>query len=132
MTLGKWSILPILALVIVTVVGSSSAYAEEKEQMVRLSKLVVDPSHLEAYRSALREEVSASVRLEPGVLTLYAVAEKDRPTHFTILEIYADRDAHEAHIKSPHFLKYKTGTEHMVQSLELIDTIPLVPEMKIK
>ncbi len=128
----NWSILPILALVIVTVASSSSAYAEEKAQMVRLSKLSVDPSHLEAYRSALREEVSASVRLEPGVLTLYAVAEKERPTHFTILEIYADRDAYEAHIKSPHFLKYKTGTEHMVRSLELIDTIPLVPEMKIK
>jgi len=62
MTLGKWSILPILALVIVTVASSSSAYAEEKAQMVRLSKLVVDPSHLEAYQSALREEVILSPR----------------------------------------------------------------------
>jgi quinol monooxygenase YgiN len=109
----NWSILPIFALVIVALAGCSNASAEEKGQMVRLSKLVIDASQLEAYRSALREEVSASVRLEPGVLTLYAVAEKERPTHFTILEIYADRDAYEAHIKSPHFLKYKTGTEHM-------------------
>jgi quinol monooxygenase YgiN len=100
--------------------------------MVRLSKLVIDPSQLEAYRSALREEISASVRLEPGVLTLYAVAETDRPTHFTILEIYAGRVAYEKHIKNPHFLKYKSETERMVQSLELIDTIPLAPEMKIK
>jgi quinol monooxygenase YgiN len=94
--------------------------------MVRLSKLVIDPSQLEAYRSALREEISASVRLEPGVL------ETDRPTHFTILEIYAGRVAYEKHIKNPHFLKYKSETERMVQSLELIDTIPLAPEMKIK
>ena len=128
----NWSILRIFALAIVAVAGCSSASAQEQGQMVRLSKLVIDASQLEVYRSALREEVSASVRLEPGVLTLYAVAEKERPTHFTILEIYADRDAYEAHIKSPHFLKYKTGTEHMVRSLELIDTIPLVPEMKIK
>jgi hypothetical protein len=68
MTLGKWSILPILALAIVTVANSSSAYAEEKAQMVRLSKLVVDPSHREAYQSALREEVSASVRDFDGML----------------------------------------------------------------
>jgi quinol monooxygenase YgiN len=94
--------------------------------MVRLSKLVIDPSQLEAYRSALREEISASVRLEPGVL------ETDRPTHFTILEIYAGRVAYEKHIKNPHFLKCKSETERMVQSLELIDTIPLAPEMKIK
>lgn len=89
-------------------------------------------AHLEAYRSALMKEVNASVRLEPEVLTLHAVAEKDRPTHFTILEIYADRAAYEKHIKSSHFLEYKTATQHMVKSLELIDTVPLVPEMKIK
>lgn len=46
--------------------------------------------------------------------------------------IYADRAAYEQHIKSSQFLKYKTSTEHMVKSLELIDAIPLVPGMKIK
>ena len=44
---------------------------------------------------------------------------------------YPDRAAHEAHIKSAHFLKYKTGTKDMVKSLELIDTVPLVAEIKI-
>ena len=100
--------------------------------MVRLAKLVIDASQLEAYRAYLTEEVNASMEREPGVRTLYAVSEKDQPTHFTILEIYADRGAYEKHIKSPHFLKYKAGTERMVKSLELIDTVPLVPDMKIK
>lgn len=110
----------------------ASEAAPEKSPMVRLAKLVIDPAHLEPYKSALEEEVTASIRLEPGVLTLYAVFERNRPTHLTILEIYADRAAYEQHIKSPHFLKYKAGTEHMVKSLELIDTIPLLPDMKIK
>jgi quinol monooxygenase YgiN len=132
MTLGKWLAHSMVVFAVAMLAVPDSALAQEKEQMVRLSKLVIDPAHLEAYRSALMEEVNASVRLEPGVLTLYAVAEKDRPTHFTILEIYADRAAYQQHIKSPHFLKYKTGTEHMVKSLELVDTVPLVPEMKIK
>jgi quinol monooxygenase YgiN len=120
------------ALAIVLLGGSMSEAAQENPPMVRLSKLVIDVAHLESYKSALKEEVTASVRLEPGVLTLYAVFEKDRPTHVTILEIYADRAAYEQHIKSSHFLKYKTGTEQMVKSLDLIDAIPLVPEMKIK
>ena len=63
---------------------------------------------------------------------MYAVFEKERPTHVTILEMYADRAAYEQHIKSAHFLKYKKGTEHMVKSLELIDTVPLVRGMKIE
>jgi quinol monooxygenase YgiN len=110
----------------------SPAAAEGDQQMVRLAKLVIDAAQLDQYQAALKEEIEASVRLEPGVLTLYAVSEKERPTHITILEIYADRAAYEKHIKTPHFLKYKTGTAQMVKSLELVETVPLVPSMKIK
>jgi 4-carboxymuconolactone decarboxylase len=113
-------------------VAAPGVSAENGGQMVRLAKLVIDEPQLAAYRTFLIEEIEASMRLEPGVRTLYAVAEKDRPTHITILEIYADRSAYEKHIRSPHFLKYKTGTEHMVKSLELVETVPLIAEMKIK
>lgn len=104
----------------------------EQNQMVRLAKLVIDSSQLENYMAALKEEIEASVRLEPGVLTLYAVAEKNNPTHITILEIYADTNAYKAHLQTPHFIKYKAGTKEMVKSLELVETIPLIPGMKIK
>lgn len=102
MTLAKWWSHSLFVVAFSMLAVPNSALAQEKEPMVRLSKLVIDPAHLETYRSALMEEVNASVRLEPGVLTLYALAEKDRPTHFTILEIYADRAAYQQHIKSPH------------------------------
>ena len=72
------------------------------------------------------------MRVEPEVLTLYAVAEKDNPTHITILEIYANKEAYETHLQTPHFIKYKNGTLDMVKSLELVKTIPLIPGMKIK
>jgi quinol monooxygenase YgiN len=54
------------------------------------------------------------------------------PTQFTILEIYASRAAYQQHIETPHFLKYKTATAQMVKALELVEAMPLVPEMKIK
>ena len=72
------------------------------------------------------------MRLEPGVLTLYATFEKERPNRITILEIYANEEAYQSHIKTPHFLKYKQGTLDMVQELELIDSTPLIEDMKIK
>ncbi len=100
--------------------------------MVRLAKLVIDSAQLESYNTLLKEEIEASVKKEPGVLTLYAVAEKNKPTHITILEIYASDEAYQKHIQTPHFLKYKNGTKDMVKSLELIETTPLVPSMKIK
>jgi 4-carboxymuconolactone decarboxylase len=115
-----------------TFVFSYSASAQQKSQMVRLAKLVIDSAKLESYKVMLKEEIETSVRLEPGVLTLYAVSEKDNPTHITILEIYADTAAYKAHLQTPHFMKYKTLSTDMVKSLELVATVPLVPGMKIK
>jgi quinol monooxygenase YgiN len=108
------------------------ASAQEKDQMVRLAKLVIDSTQLDSYRVFLKEEIETSVRVEKGVLTLYAVAEKNKPTHITILEIYADTEAYKAHIQTPHFIKYKNGTKDMVKSLELVEADPLIPSMKIK
>jgi len=105
---------------------------QHKNQMVRLAKLVIDSAQLDSYNAFLKEEIEASIRLEPGVLTLYAVSEKNNPTRITILEIYADSAAYRLHVQTPHFLKYKTGTKDMVRSLELVETTPLIPEMKIK
>ena len=110
----------------------SNASAQNKTQMVRLAKLVIDSTQLETYKSALKEEIETSIKLEPGVLTLYAVFEKDNPTRITILEIYADAESYKAHVQTPHFIKYKTATKDMVRSLELIETVPLLPGMKIK
>ncbi len=100
--------------------------------MVRLAKITVDSAQLENYKALLKEEIETSVRVEPGVLSLYALSEKDRPTHITILEIYADSAAYRSHLQTPHFIKYKTETKEMVKSLELVPVDPLVPGMKIK
>jgi 4-carboxymuconolactone decarboxylase len=115
-----------------TFICLGSVSAQEKNQMVRLAKLVIEPAQLDNYKAILKEEIEASVKLEPGVLTLYAVSEKENPNHITILEIYANKDAYQSHLKTPHFLKYKNATKDMVKSLELAETVPLVPGMKIK
>jgi quinol monooxygenase YgiN len=100
---------------------SEKAMAQQKEQMVRLAKIQVDPSQLDKYNAALKEQMTTAVKLEPGVLTYYAVADKTNPAHITILEIYADTAAYQSHILTPHFKKYKETVQHMVTSLELVD-----------
>lgn len=110
-------------------------YVKEKNSennLVRLSKITVDTAQLDAYNSLLKEEIEASMRHEPGVLTLYATAEKENPNKITILEIYADRAAYEKHLTTPHFKKYKQGTLSMVKDLQLVDVKPLIPGLKIK
>lgn len=96
------------------------------ERMVRIAEIEVDPDQLNAYNLLLAEEIAASVEREPGVLMLHAVAHRDAPHHIRILEVYASKAAYEAHIQTPHFLKYKLGTADMVTALRLVDVDPIL------
>ncbi len=100
--------------------------------MVRIAKLQIDPAQLDAYRAALKEHAETAVRVEAGVLTLYAVAEKDNPANITVFEIYADAAAYQAHLQTAHFKKYKSTTKDMVKSLQLVETDPIVLATKSK
>ena len=103
----------------------------QKNGIVRLSKIEVLPEHLDEYVVFASEVGEVSLRTEPGVLAMYAVADKENPCLITILEIYASKESYENHISSGHFRKYKQGTLHMIKSLELCDQTPLNPANQI-
>jgi len=117
-----------LALALAVLVGTLSAAKGKtmKQPLVRIAELEVDPAQLSAYRDALKEEIATAMRIEPGVLTLYAVSLKDQPNQIRIFETYQDEAAYEAHLQSPHFKKYKAETQGMVKSLRLIETEPIL------
>jgi quinol monooxygenase YgiN len=89
--------------------------------MIRISEIEIHPEYLQGYKNILREEAGASVRLEPGVIAIFPMYQKANPAEVRILEIYASREAYEAHVKAPHFQKYKTSTLAVVKSLRLVD-----------
>ncbi len=89
------------------------------------------PEYLEEYMKMAVEVGRTSLLTEPGVLTMYALAEKEHPCVITILETYASAEAYKAHIASAHFRKYKQGTLHMVKDLKLLDQTELSPANRI-
>ena len=122
----RFLILGGLALTLVLLCACGSTPERTQGRMVRIAELEIDPAQLENYKAELRTEIEASIRLEPGVLALYAVSLTNNPTSIRILETYADTDAYKAHIESLHFKKYKTNTEAMVKSLKLVETDPVL------
>ena len=108
-------------LFMLTLLFSINTMSQEKNQMVRLAKIKVDSLQLDKYNRALKEQMTAAISFEPGVLTYYAVSDKNDPSHVTILEIYADTAAYQKHITTAHFKKYKETVKDMVKSLELVD-----------
>ena len=118
-------------IVLLTLVMSYSyASAQSKTPYVRIAKIVVDSAQLENYKAALKEHAEAAVSKEPGVLTLYAVYDKEQPTNVTVFEIYASVSAYQSHILTKHFLKYKTTVKDIVKSLVLTDVVPIALEAK--
>jgi quinol monooxygenase YgiN len=99
---------------------------EAQSQYVQMAELEIDPAQLEDYKAAVREQIESAIRVEPGVLVLYAVSEKDDPSRIRVFEIYRDVDAYRSHLESAHFKKYKTTTEKMVKSLKLVQTTPIM------
>ena len=97
----------------------------QEDGIVRLSKIQVNPAYLDEYMKYAVEVGTISLLTEPGVLTMYAVADKENPCNITILETYSSQEAYKKHIASEHFQKYKQGTLHMVDSLVLDDVTPL-------
>ena len=115
---------------VILMASNYAAKAQQGERKVRIAKIDIYAEYLEAYKVALAEHAKIAVRIEPGVLALQAVYDKSHPTQVTVFEIYASESAYQAHLKAPHFLKYKNGTLKMVRSLELMETEPIAIEIK--
>lgn len=103
-----------------------AALDKSSELIVQFAELEIEPTQLDLYLAFFKEEIQTSVNKEPGVLTLYSMADTDDPTKIRLMEVYANKEAYDAHIASPHFKKYKNGTLHMVKNLKLAPTKPIL------
>jgi quinol monooxygenase YgiN len=105
---------------------SGPAIAADMQRLyVQEAEIEIDPAQLDAYNAAVAEHIETATRVEPGVLALYAVSEKDNPARVRVFEIYRDLDAYRSHLETAHFRKYKATVEKMVRSLKLIQTAPI-------
>ncbi len=100
----------------------------EPDMIVRIAELDIAAEYLVEYKAILKEEAANSVKLEPGVIAIFPMYEKERPTQIRLVELYASQAAYQAHLKTSHFQHYKTTTLKMVKSLKLIDMASLDPE----
>ena len=117
----KRFILPVLFFCIGLIISFNSN-AQINNNMYRIAKIKVDINQLEKYKVALKEQMNTAIKVEPGVLSYTVVADKKDLSLITILEVYANLEAYQSHILTPHFKKYKDTVKDMVLSLKLIDT----------
>src|ERR1700755_737173 len=103
--------------IILVLAHRSALAASDGAPIVRIAELEIDPEQLGAYKLALKEEIETAIRVEPGVLTLYAVSLKEHPNQVRLFETYSNQAAYQSHLQTAHFRKYKVQTQSMVKSL---------------
>ena len=117
----------LIAAAFLSVAFHNPALAQQaNEQYIQVADIEIDATQLDAYKAAVMEQIETAIRVEPGVLVLYAVSDKDNPTHVRVFEIYRDITAYRSHLETVHFKKYKATVETMVKSLKLNRTDPIM------
>ena len=94
---------------------------DSSKMLVRIAEIKIKSDSLNDYMSILKQGGETAVKMEPGVIAIFPMVQKDDPSEIRILEIYASRIDYEAHLQTAHFKEYKTKTLNMIESLKLID-----------
>lgn len=84
----------------------------------------VKPAHAAAFRRIVVDEMAQSIKLEPGVLAMYAATETTQPNRWHFFEVYADEAAYQLHRQTPHFQDYLKQTADMLQDKHFTDIAP--------
>ncbi|MEL1252232.1 carboxymuconolactone decarboxylase family protein [Flavobacterium sp. DGU38] len=109
-------------------IGQSEIPVMKPDMMIRIAEIEILPEYLEQYNAILKDQSSKSIEIEPGVISIFPMYQKDNPSVLRLLEIYASKTDYESHIKSEHFQKYKTTTLKMIKSLKLVEMGTVNPQ----
>ncbi|MGK9232967.1 antibiotic biosynthesis monooxygenase [Inquilinus limosus] len=116
----------VIAASLLTLSPGGASADQVQEPYIRLAELEIDPARAQEFSAAIRDEIETAVRVEPGVLALYAVFEKDDPARVRVFEVYSDETAYRTHLQTPHFQKFRSDTETMIRSRRLLDAVPII------
>src|SRR5215831_14958751 len=113
------------------VISQTPVFSQSPGPYIRVARITIDSTQLDGYKAALKKEMETAVRVEPGVLSMFAVYNGDLKHHVEVFEVYKDEDAYKSHLETPHFKEYKNTTKDMVHYLILHTAIPVAGNSKL-
>ncbi|OOH91184.1 hypothetical protein BMT54_02730 [Pasteurellaceae bacterium 15-036681] len=84
----------------------------------------IKPEFNQKFKAVVVLEMAQSLKVEDGVLAMYALTKKDNPNRWYFYEIYASEQAYQQHSQTPHFKDYLDQTAEMVQDKQAIEIVP--------
>jgi quinol monooxygenase YgiN len=76
---------------------------------------------LEPFLRLIKENAQKSLGDEPGCDRFDVLIEKGSPDHIVLYEIYRDRAAFDAHVKSRHFAQFNAASQRYVKDKKIVE-----------
>jgi autoinducer 2-degrading protein len=76
---------------------------------------------LEPFLRLIKDNAQKSLTDEPGCDRFDVLIEKGSPDHIVLYEIYQDRAAFEAHVKSRHFAQFNAASQRYVKDKKIVE-----------
>lgn len=100
---------------------------EQDDEMINNFVIVdVKPEFSQSFKDVVLPEMAQSLKVEDGVLAMYAAIDKGNTERWYFYEIYASGAAYEAHRNTSHFKDYLQQTANMTTYKEAISVTPSV------
>jgi autoinducer 2-degrading protein len=91
-------------------------------------RINVQADRCSEFAEASLADAQGSVRDEPGCVRFDIHRDASRPNRFYLYEVYRDREAFETHLSSPHFKKWFSTVEDMIDGeFERVEMEPVFP-----
>lgn len=102
------------------------AFVQNRETINNLVIVDVKPADRQAFRTIVLPEMAESLKVEPGVLAMYAATGANNPHRWYFYEIYASEAAYQQHRETIHFRDYIRQTANMTVRKEAIPVVPVL------
>ena len=74
----------------------------------------IKEGHREPFIEAMLDDAQGSVRDEPGCLRFDVIQDGGDPNTIWLYEVYKDEGAFEAHLQTPHFIKWRDAVKDWI------------------
>ncbi len=81
---------------------------------VILAPVQIKPGHKEEFLEAIIGDAKGSVENEPGCRRFDVIQDAGDENRVWLYEIYDDEAAFEAHLETPHFIKFRDATADII------------------
>ncbi|HEM3633146.1 putative quinol monooxygenase [Streptococcus suis] len=99
----------------------SGVWLGAEKYFLKFAQIQVEAGSEKAFERSVLLNMQTSIKEEVGVLAMYAVKDSQQSNRYYFYEVYASAKAYEDHRLTPHFQRYISETQDLVEEKNLQD-----------